>query len=45
MSVLEAQCAGLPCYVSDAFQDEVRQTPLVKKMPLELGADKWSADY
>ncbi|MFT8669945.1 MAG: glycosyltransferase [Liquorilactobacillus hordei] len=42
MSVLEAQCAGLPCYVSDAFQDEVRQTPLVKKMPLELGADKWS---
>lgn len=42
MSVLEAQCAGLPCYVSDAFQDEVRQTPLVKKLSLELGADKWS---
>ena len=42
MSVLEAQCAGLPCYVSDAFHDEVIQTPIVKRLPLELGADKWS---
>lgn len=42
MSVLEAQCAGLPCYVSDAFHDEVIQTPLVKKISLIGTALEWT---
>lgn len=42
MSVLEAQCSGLPCYVSDAFNDEVIQTTLVKKIPLTDTALEWA---
>lgn len=42
MSVLEAQCAGLPCYVSEAFHPEVLQTSLVKKISLELSPACWS---
>ncbi|GAB6092471.1 glycosyltransferase [Furfurilactobacillus curtus] len=34
ISVLEAQCAGLPCVVSPAFHQDVMQTPLVEKRSL-----------
>ncbi|MCT0020851.1 glycosyltransferase [Weissella cibaria] len=42
ISVLEAQCAGVSCYVSDAFNDEVMQTPLIKKVPLSQSAEQWA---
>lgn len=41
-AVLEAQAAGLPCIVSDTITDEVCITPLVKQLPLTLGAYKWA---
>lgn len=42
ISVLEAQCAGVLCYVSDAFNDEVMQTPLIRKIPLSQSSKQWA---
>lgn len=39
ISVLEAQCAGVSCYVSDAYNDEVMQTTLIKKVPLSQSSE------
>ncbi|WP_057896532.1 glycosyltransferase [Liquorilactobacillus oeni] len=49
ISVLEAQCAGLPCYVSEVFHPEALQTPLTKIISLNAGPKQWAeqilADY
>lgn len=40
--VLEAQAAGLPCFVSDSVTDEVCVTELVSMLPLDKGAEYWA---
>ena len=42
VSVVEAQAAGLNCFVSANVTDEVCVTDLAVRLPLELGADEWS---
>lgn len=42
ISVLEAQCAGLPCYVSEAFHQEVVQTSLVHRLSLKQSPKDWA---
>ena len=40
--VLEAQAAGLKCFVSDRVTSEICTTELVKLLPLEAGAENWA---
>ncbi len=40
-TLLEAQCSGLPCVVSETIQDEVRVTPLVRTVRLDDGSPAW----
>lgn len=42
--VLEAQAAGLKCFVSDRVTDEICTTELVKQLPLEAGAGSWARE-
>lgn len=42
ISVLEAQAMGIRCYVSDIFNDEVLQTPIIKKISLHKTAKEWA---
>lgn len=44
ISVLEAQSMGLRCYVSDVFNDEVLQTPLIQKISLDKTAKEWAIE-
>jgi glycosyltransferase involved in cell wall biosynthesis len=44
VSVIEAQAAGLPCFISDAISDEVVITNLVHTLSLKQRAEVW-ADY
>ena len=39
--LLEAQCMGLPCIVSDKVPECVRVTNLVRVIPLEAPVDQW----
>lgn len=39
--LLEAQCMGLPCIVSDKVPECVRVTNLVRVLPLEAPIDQW----
>lgn len=39
---IEAQAAGLPCFVSSAIQDEAIITDSVWRYPLEWTAEKWA---
>ena len=41
-ALIEAQCSGLPAVASDAIQDEVCVTDLVRRVPLEAGATAWA---
>lgn len=41
VSVVEAQAAGLPCFISDTITDEVVLTDLVKKLPIKQGENCW----
>ncbi|MDO4805736.1 MAG: glycosyltransferase [Coriobacteriales bacterium] len=41
-ALVEAQCSGLPCIVSEAVQDEACITDLVRKVPLAAGAIAWA---
>ena len=43
-SLIEAQCSGLPCVVSEAIHEEACVTPLVTKTLLSRGASSW-AEY
>lgn len=40
-ALLEAQCSGLPCVVSDAIQDEVCVTDLVRRIDLTESISFW----
>ena len=42
VSVVEAQAAGLPCFISDRITDEVIVTDLVKSLSIEGSAEIWS---
>lgn len=42
MSVLEAECSGLPCFVSEVFHKEVLLTPIVTKLSISRGAEYWA---
>lgn len=42
VTLVEAQCNGLPCIISDIISDEVIITDLVSKLPLKSGPDAWS---
>ncbi len=41
LALMEAQCAGLPCLVSDAVTKEAAVTELVTSLPLG-NAEKWA---
>lgn len=41
VSMVEAQCAGLPCVVSDTIPMEVSMTDLVSFIPLNAPMEKW----
>lgn len=40
--VLEAQAAGLPCYISDTITPQIAETENVKQISLNKTADEWS---
>lgn len=40
--VLEAQAAGLPCYISDTITEKIAVTELVKQISLQMNAEQWS---
>lgn len=42
MSVLEAECSGLPCFVSEAFHKKVLLTPNVTKLSISRGSEYWA---
>lgn len=44
LSVIEAQCTGLKCFLSDRVTEEVKVTELVKFIPLEKGASFWAEE-
>lgn len=39
--VLEAQAAGLPCYISDTITPKIAETDLVKQISLKKTAQEW----
>lgn len=42
LSVIEAQAAGLPCYLSDTLPQEVSLSDLVHFLPISQGAELWA---
>lgn len=40
--LIEAQCAGLPCLVSDVINDDICLTPNIRKLSLQQNAEEWS---
>lgn len=42
VTVVEAQAAGLPCYLSDTITRDVNTSPLVSYLPIHTGADIWA---
>lgn len=42
LTIIEAQAAGLPCFVSDTITDEVRITDLVRFISLQVSAEQWA---
>ena len=42
VTLVEAQCSGLPCIVSDHITTEVDATDLITRIPLSAGAEKWA---
>ena len=42
LSMLEAQCAGLSCLVSDSIPKEISVTDLITYYPLESSAEEWA---
>jgi hypothetical protein len=42
VAMLEAQCTGLPCVVSDRIPSEAQMSDLVSFLPLEKGAEYWA---
>ena len=44
VSVVEAQAAGLHCFLSDTITDEVKITNLVKFISLDAGIEQWKTE-
>ena len=42
LSSLEAQCSGLPTFLSTGFPIEIEVTDLVNRLDLNMGADSWA---
>lgn len=42
VTMIEAQAAGLPCFISDKVSIECKKTDLVQQIPLSAGADTWA---
>ena len=42
VTMIEAQAAGLPCFISDKVSIECKKTDLVQQIPLSVGADTWA---
>lgn len=42
VAAVEAECSGLPCYLSDRITKEVAFTKQVHFLPIEKGADYWA---
>ena len=42
VTLVEAQCSGLPCIVPDHITQEVEVTDLLVRIPLHEGAEKWA---
>ena len=40
--LIEAQCSGLPCIVSDVINDDICLTPNVTKLSLQASAKEWA---
>lgn len=41
LSVIEAQAAGLPCFISDTIDEDVAITKLVSRLPINKGTEIW----
>ena len=44
VTMVEAQAAGLPCYISDKVPIECKMTRLVCQISLDKSADEWAAE-
>lgn len=44
VTMIEAQAAGLPCFISDQVPIECKKTNLVTQIPLESGAKTWAEE-
>jgi len=44
ISALEAQCSGLPVFISDVFPQEIEVTGLVNKIGLSRSAKEWAQE-
>lgn len=44
ISALEAQCIGLPVFVSDVFPQEIEVTDLIRKISLDYTAEEWAKE-
>ena len=42
LTLIEAQCSGLPCIVSDIITDELDVTGLIRKVSLSSSVEKWT---
>ena len=41
LTLIEAQCAGLPCLISDAISREVIKSPLVQRLSIQENRQRW----
>lgn len=44
VTVVEAQAAGLPCYISDTVTKDVEISSLITYLPIDKGPDIWSEE-
>ena len=44
VTLVEAQCSGLPCIVSDHITEEVDATDLITRLPLSSGPGVWAEE-
>ena len=44
VTVIEAQSAGLRCFISDTITDEVCVTELVRQLPINSGTESWKKE-
>ncbi len=44
LAIVEAQAAGLPCFISDKVPIECKKTDLVQQIPLSVSPAKWAEE-